>query len=504
MLLDQAFGSAAAARVPDVGAPDSAYEQEAERWSAAHDAHVVREELPMAIADINVPLAQSPWRPMLRAQWGSGSPLRTSLRETLQTRAGTDLSDVRLHRGDTVADASAALNASAWTLGSDIFLGRAAPSPDSAQGERLLSHEVAHVLQQSQSGRRAHGLSPAPYQIQRQTVPAIGTTPPAFSVSQATYRGLVNTAIASIGGNLVNNETLASTVQPILTAMAGNLRWKDAQGNITGGGPIQHTIGTNTLNLTLILSDDPDPLRPNGLFHHAAGNMTDAQIELFIRKCPTADDIALTLYHESMHMASWLINRPTSALNVRAVGRTGPSGAAGTLNLTRYAAQIANVRLHLDALAQSVNGRRASTAQITSAELDTTARWLVEEVTVRSETEVFRQAQATQQILAMPRGGVLVYSPPTLSPSINSNMVDRYVFDFSGVFLPSDRAGLTASDRQTLTVLEQVMSGIYSYAVRRRFSPTPHLIGLGMPRAPVSIPLSPLTPPRSFLPLPTP
>jgi Domain of unknown function (DUF4157) len=499
-LLDQAFGDVAAQRRPTIGSPDSAHEQEADRWSVAQNAAAVPGSAATEATDAVAPIAKSPWRSMVQARWGSGSPIRGPLRESLQARANADLSDVRLHRSDAAADASSALGASAWTLGNDIFLGRAAPSPESAQGECLLSHEVAHVLQQGQRGRRAPGLSAAPYQIQRQTAP------PAFSVNQATYRGLVNTAIAAISGNLVNNETLATTVQPILAAMARNLQWKDALGNITGGGPIQHTIGTTTLNLTLILSDDPDPLRPNGLFHHAAGNMTDAQIELFIRKCPTADEITQTLYHESMHMASWLINRPTSALNVRAAGRTGPSGAAATLNLNRYAAQISNVRLHLDALAQSVNGRRASTAQITSAQLDEMARWLVEEVTVRSETEVFRQAQATQDIRASARGasGGIVYVVPSLSPSIDSRMIDRYVFDFSRVFLASDRAGLNAADRQTLTTLEQVLAGIYSYAVRRRFSPTPYLIGLGLPRAPVSIPLSPLTPPRSFLPLPTP
>ncbi len=492
-----------------IGSPDSAHEQEADRWSSAHNVAAVREAEPTKATDAIVPVAHSPWRSIVQARWGSGSPIRESLRDSLQTRANADLSDVRLHRSDAAADASSALGATAWTLGSDIFLSRNAPSPESAQGERLLSHEVAHVLQQGQRGRRAPGLSSAPYQIQRQTAPttsAPSAAPPAFSVNQATYQGLVNTAIAAISGNLVNNETLATTVQPILAAMAGNLQWNDAQGNITGSGPVQHTIGTTTLNLTLILSDDPDPLRPNGLFHHAAGNMTDAQIELFIRKCPTADKITQTLYHESMHMASWLINRPTSALNVRAAGRTGPSGAAATLNLNRYAAQISNVRLHLDALAQSVNGRRASTAQITSAQLDEMARWLVEEVTVRSETEVFRQAQATQDIRASARGssGGIVYVVPSLSPSIDSRMVDRYVFDFSRVFLASDRPGLIALDRQTLTTLEQVLSGIYSYAVRRRFSPTPYLIGLGMPRAPVSIPLSPLQPPQSFGPPPLP
>jgi hypothetical protein len=82
-------------------------------------------------------------------------------------------------------------------------------------------------------------------------------------------------------------------------------------------------------------------------------------------------------------------------------------------------------------------------------------------------------------------------------------MIDRYVFDFSGVFLASDRAGLTEIDRQTLATLQQVMTGIYTFGVARRFSPNPHLTGIGIQRAPVSIPLRPLSPP-SFRPLPLP
>lgn len=508
LLLDRAFGGASPRRRPMLGAPDSPHEREADRWSSAHAADASRATTPSSDSATLAPLARSPWRPTLHAQWGGGVPLGDSLRHRLQMRAGADLSDVRLHRSDDAVETSSALGASAWTLGSDIFFGNDAPSPESAQGERFLAHEIAHTLQQGGGGGLTPGLSAAPYQIQRQTPPvsAPASAAPTFSVDQAIYRGQVNNAIAAIDGTLVNNETLATTVRPILAAMARNLRWKDAQGNLSGGGAIQHTIGSTTLNLTLTLNDDPDPLRPNGLFHHAAGNMTDAEIELFIRKSPTADQIAQTLYHESMHLASWLLNRPTPALGVRAAGRSGPSGAASTLNMTRYAAGISTVRLHLDALAQSVNGRRGSGAQIASAQLDEMARWLVEEVTVRSETEVFRQAQATQDIRASARGasGGFAYIVPTLSPSIDASMVDRYVFDFSRVFLAADRTGLTAVDRQTLTTLEQILAGIYSFAVRRRFSPSPYLIGIGMPRAPVSIPLPPLVPPRSFGPPPLP
>jgi len=298
----------------------------------------------------------------------------------------------------------------------------------------------------------------------------------------------------------VDNETLATTVVPILTAMAGNPVWKNARGRTSGGGAISHTIGTTTLNLTLILNDDPSTTQPAGLFQHGT-SATDATIEVFIRQNPTDEELMQTLYHESMHMASWLINRPTSALGVSAAGRTGPRGAAGTLDLARSQTQISSVRLWLDTLSQSVNARRSAGAQITAANLDQMANWLVEEINVRVETEVFRLAEETQRFLAT--RGPLVFIQPGPNWQINTGMVDRYVFDFSHVFLPGDRAGLTSTDQQTLATLLQILEGIYQSRVHRRFSQAPYLVGRSIPRAPVQWTPPPLTPP-TLRPLPLP
>jgi hypothetical protein len=159
------------------------------------------------------------------------------------------------------------------------------------------------------------------------------------------------------------------------------------------------------------------------------------------------------------------------------------------------------VRLWLDTLSQSVNARRSAGAQITAANLDQMSRWLVEEINVRVETEVFRLAEETQRLMAT--RGPLVYVQPGPNWQINTAMVDRYVFDFSQVFLPTDRAGLTATDRQTLSTLLQILEGIYQNRVRRRFSQAPYLPGRGMPRAPFTWTPPPLTPPP-LRPLPLP
>jgi hypothetical protein len=129
------------------------------------------------------------------------------------------------------------------------------------------------------------------------------------------------------------------------------------------------------------------------------------------------------------------------------------------------------------------------------------ARWLLEEVNVRIETEVFRLAASTQQVLAS-RGPAIIIGTGT-NWRINRDMVDKYVFDFSHVFLPADRATLTTMDQETLASMMQILEAIFQSRVRRRFNPSPYLVGRGIPRAQVQWIPPPLTPP-TFPPLPVP
>jgi len=74
--------------------------------------------------------------------------------EALQGELSIDTRDVRLHTEASSAAASHSLRARAFTVGNDIFFDREQYQPDSAQGRRLLAHELAHVAQQRQHGLR--------------------------------------------------------------------------------------------------------------------------------------------------------------------------------------------------------------------------------------------------------------------------------------------------------------------------------------------------------------
>jgi hypothetical protein len=59
-----------------------------------------------------------------------------------------DFSHVRVHTNREAAASAQALNAHAYTAGSDVVFGEGEYSPDTERGARLLAHELTHVVQQ--------------------------------------------------------------------------------------------------------------------------------------------------------------------------------------------------------------------------------------------------------------------------------------------------------------------------------------------------------------------
>src|ERR1044072_2325788 len=90
-----------------------------------------------------------------------GQPLDDSARSYFEPRFGHDFSQVRVHSGSQAEQAARSVNARAFTVGNHIVFGAGQPSTNSSEGQRLLAHELTHVIQQSGgSGTRVSG-SPA-------------------------------------------------------------------------------------------------------------------------------------------------------------------------------------------------------------------------------------------------------------------------------------------------------------------------------------------------------
>jgi len=84
----------------------------------------------------------------LLAPLGGGRALDGSARRMLEGRFAHDFSGVRVHDGPSADAAARSIDARAFTLGHDIVFRTGAYSPTSSDGQRLLAHELTHVVQQ--------------------------------------------------------------------------------------------------------------------------------------------------------------------------------------------------------------------------------------------------------------------------------------------------------------------------------------------------------------------
>jgi hypothetical protein len=77
-----------------------------------------------------------------------GQPLDAAARGYFEPRFGQDFSHVRVHTGREAEESAGAINARAYTAGNHVVFGTAQYHPSSFDGQRLLAHELTHVVQQ--------------------------------------------------------------------------------------------------------------------------------------------------------------------------------------------------------------------------------------------------------------------------------------------------------------------------------------------------------------------
>jgi Domain of unknown function (DUF4157) len=78
---------------------------------------------------------------------GGGRPLDPATQANMETAFGEDFQDVRVHTGSDATASAQRLGAHAYTVGNDVvFSGD--HDPGTTDGQRVLAHELAHVVQQ--------------------------------------------------------------------------------------------------------------------------------------------------------------------------------------------------------------------------------------------------------------------------------------------------------------------------------------------------------------------
>jgi hypothetical protein len=78
----------------------------------------------------------------------SGSPLEPVLRQDMEQRFGHDFSRVRIHTGSEAMQSTLDVSANAYAVRHNIVFGARQFAPNTIDGQRLLAHELVHVIQQ--------------------------------------------------------------------------------------------------------------------------------------------------------------------------------------------------------------------------------------------------------------------------------------------------------------------------------------------------------------------
>ena len=96
----------------------------------------------------------------------TGRPLDAATRARMESRFGVDFGTVRIHTDAQAARSAEAVDALAYTVGDDLVFAAGAWSPGTPDGQRLIAHELAHVVQQS-GEPPSLALSPTPVRLAR-------------------------------------------------------------------------------------------------------------------------------------------------------------------------------------------------------------------------------------------------------------------------------------------------------------------------------------------------
>jgi len=139
-----------------------------------------------------------------------GSPLDLATRTFMERRFGHDFSSVHIHTDGKAAASAKALNASAYTVGREVVFGEGLYSPQSRQGQRLLTHELTHVIQQRDSE-------------------------PQFPLQLAPTDGAYEQAAATMEEQMFERSAASPTATSSLTAAPGQLVQRSLLGGILGG-----------------------------------------------------------------------------------------------------------------------------------------------------------------------------------------------------------------------------------------------------------------------------
>jgi hypothetical protein len=173
----------------------------------------------------------------------NGKSLDSTTKEFMESRYGYDFSRVRIHDDQKANDLSGSINARAFTVGNDIFIGK----NESVLEKKLIAHELTHVIQQAnirnqinvimrqEENRRNPPASTTPQPIRDNFLFIMGKDergkPPFFALAKRFYESKYPNA--KVSDDIFNLEDVLSYVNKNTTNLIGKVTIV-AQGNMDG------------------------------------------------------------------------------------------------------------------------------------------------------------------------------------------------------------------------------------------------------------------------------
>ena len=165
----------------------------------------------------------------LVATLGAGERLDPGTASRMEGAFGQSFADVRIHTDATAARLADEHDARAFTIGSHVAFGASAYRPGVPEGDALVAHELAHVVQQQEAG-------PAEAAVQRKPLEDGGAEAQADQAAHG--------VMASLWGGV---KGAARSIKDTLKTDIGMKRCSNSTslpgGSLTPSGPITHTTG---------------------------------------------------------------------------------------------------------------------------------------------------------------------------------------------------------------------------------------------------------------------
>lgn len=117
------------------------------RWDAVSPSALAGLQRSVGNAGVAASMDEQP-SPVHEVISGGGRPLEPEVRADMEQRLGHDFSDVRVHDDGRAHESATAVNAHAYTVGSNVVFQRDRYDPSSTEGRTTLAHELTHVVQQ--------------------------------------------------------------------------------------------------------------------------------------------------------------------------------------------------------------------------------------------------------------------------------------------------------------------------------------------------------------------